>query len=46
MCINDWVKILDNTGQMNTFILDFENTFDPHEVTKSKLSVMAEVEKC
>ena len=26
--INDWAKILDNRGQVNTFILDFEKAFD------------------
>ena len=25
--INDWVKILDNGGQVDTFILDFEKAF-------------------
>ena len=38
--INDWAKILDNKGQVDTFILDFENAFDtppPHELLKSKL---------
>ena len=37
--INDWVKTLDNGGQNNTFILDFENVFDTptHELLKSKL---------
>ena len=36
--INDWAKILDNGGQVDTFILDFENAFDtpPHELLKSK----------
>ena len=31
--INDWAKILDNKGQVDTFILDFEKAFDtpPHE---------------
>ena len=29
--------MLDNTGQVHTFILDFENPFDPHKVTQSKL---------
>ena len=29
--INDWAKILDNKGQVDTFILDFEKAFDtPH----------------
>ena len=37
--INDWAKILDNEGQVDTFILDFEKGFDtpPHELLKSKL---------
>ena len=37
--INDWVKILDNGGQVDTFILDFKKAFDtpPHELLKSKL---------
>ena len=26
--INDWAKILDNEGQVDTFILDFEKAFD------------------
>ena len=36
--INDWAKILDNRGQVDTFILDFEKAFDtpPHELLKSK----------
>ena len=37
--INDWAKILDNRGQVDTFILDFEKAFDtpPHEILKNKL---------
>ena len=37
--INDWAKILDNSGQVDTFILDFEKAFDrpPHQLLKSKL---------
>ena len=37
--INDWAKILDNGGQVDTFILDFEKAFDtpPHELLKRKL---------
>ena len=37
--INDWAKILDNRGQVDTFILDFEKAFNkpPHELLKSKL---------
>ena len=37
--IDDWAKILDSGGQIDTFILDFEKAFDtpPHELLKSKL---------
>ena len=37
--IIDWIKILNKEGQVDTFILDFENTFDtqPHELLKSKI---------
>ena len=37
--ISDWPKILDNKGQVGTFILDFEKAFDTplHELLKSKL---------
>ena len=37
--INDWAKILDNKGQIDTCNLDFENAFDtlPHGLLKSKL---------
>ena len=37
--INDRAKSLDNRGQVDTFILDFEKAFDtpPHELLKSKL---------
>ena len=38
--IDDWAKILDCQGQVDTFILDFnEKAFDtpPHELLKSKL---------
>ena len=37
--IDDWAKTLDNQGQVDTFILDFEKAFDtpPHELLKSKL---------
>ena len=38
--LNDWVKILDNGRQIDTFILDVEKAFDttPHELIKSKLT--------
>ena len=37
--INDWAKILDKGGQVDTFIVDFEKAFDipPHELLKCKL---------
>ena len=37
--INDWAKILNNRGHIDTFILDFEKAFDtpPHELLKCKL---------
>ena len=37
--INDWDKILDNRGQVDAFILDFEKEFDTpsHELLTSKL---------
>ena len=37
--IDDWAKLLDNQGQVDRFILDFEKAFDtpPHELIKSKL---------
>ena len=37
--IDDWAKILDNQGQIDTFILTFEKGFDTpsHELLKSKL---------
>ena len=40
--INDWAKILDNRGQVDTFILDFEKAFDtpPHELLKANCLAM------
>ena len=37
--IDDWDKILDKSGQVDTFILEFEKAFDtpPHELLKCKL---------
>ena len=37
--LNDVAKLLDNRGQVDTFILDFEKAYDtpPHELLKSKL---------
>ena len=39
--IDNWDKILDKGGQVDTFILDFEKAFDtpPHELLKCKLYV-------
>ena len=36
--INDWAKILDNKGQVDIFIFDFEKAFDTplHDLLKSK----------
>ena len=41
--INDWAKILDNGGQVDAFILDFEKAFDipTRELLKSKLFGLA-----
>ena len=37
--IDDWAKILDKGGQVDTFLLDFDKAFDtpPHELLKCKL---------
>ena len=45
--INDWVKILDKGGQVDTFILDFENAFDTRLVNflKANYLVKALVER-
>ena len=39
MAINEWAKILDKGGHVNTFILDFESAFStpPYELLKCKL---------
>ena len=39
--INDWAKILDAGGQVDTFILNLEKAFDtpPHELLKCRLHV-------
>ena len=39
--LNDWAKILDAGGQVDTFILNFEKAFDtpPHELLKYKFHV-------
>ena len=38
--IDDWAKILDNQGQVDAFILDYEKAFDtpPHELCKESIS--------
>ena len=37
--IDDWAKILDRSGQVDTFVLDFEKAFytPTHELLKCKL---------
>ena len=39
--INDWAKILDNTGQVDTFILDFEKAFDTPLMNSLKANCLA-----
>ena len=41
--INEWAKILDNGGQVDKFVLDFEKAFNnpPHDLLKSKLFGLA-----
>ena len=39
--INDWAKILDNRGQVDTFILDFEKTFDTPLMNSLKTNCLA-----
>ena len=39
--INDWAKILDNTGQVDTFILDFEQAFDTSLMNSLKANYLA-----
>ena len=39
--IDDWAKILDNQGQVDTFILDFEKAFDTPLMNFSKASCLA-----
>ena len=42
MVIDDWAKILDNQGQVDTFILDFEKAFDtPPLMNFSKANCLA-----
>ena len=39
--INDWAKILDNRGQVDTFILDFEKAFDNPLMNSLKANCLA-----
>ena len=39
--INDWAKILDNRGQVDTFILDFEKAFDTPLMISLKANCLA-----
>ena len=41
--INDWAKILDNGGQVDTFIWDFEKAFDTPLMNYLNVSYMAMV---
>ena len=41
--INDWAKLLDNGGQIDTFILDFVKVFDTLRTNYSNVSYMAMV---
>ena len=38
--INDWAKILDNKGQVDTFILEFENEFDTPHINSLKVNYL------
>ena len=38
--INDWAKILDNKGQVDTFILDFEKAFDTPYMNSLKVNCL------
>ena len=39
--IDDWANILDNQGQVDTFILDFEKAFDTPLMNFSKANCLA-----
>ena len=39
--INDWAKILDNRGQVDTFIFDFEKAFDTPLMKSLKANCLA-----
>ena len=38
--IFDWAKILDNKGQVDTFILDFEKAFDTPHMNSLRVSCL------
>ena len=38
--INDWANILDNKGQVDTFILDFEKAFDTPHMNSLRLNCL------
>ena len=38
--INDWAKILDNKGQVDTFILDFQKAFDTPQMNSLRVSCL------
>ena len=38
--INDWAKTLDNQGQGDIFILDFENAFDTPHMNSLKVNCL------
>ena len=39
--IYDWAKILDNKGQVDTFILDFEKAFATPHMNSLKVNCLA-----
>ena len=39
--INDWAKILDNGGQVDAFILDFEKAFDTPTTSSLRANCLA-----
>ena len=40
VAINDWAKILDNKGQVDTFILDFEKAFAHTNVNSLRVNCL------
>ena len=39
--IDDWAKVLDNHGQVDTFIFDFDKAFDTPRMTSLKANYLA-----